>query len=132
MAGAMSEAFVWVRIATAKSVLQCGSDEIKYQPLSRQAFGWRAGHNPDDKIPLVDGGCLVHKLRALMHGTCSYASAAVRAIVAAKLRACEAHFGVEARAALPELIRETFDGGCHNRTMQLPFVKLSGFIMKEK
>ena len=22
------------------------------------------GHNPDDYIPLVDGGCLLHKLRA--------------------------------------------------------------------
>ena len=35
-----------------------------------------AGHNPDDYIPLVDGGSLLHKLRALMHDTCNAANAA--------------------------------------------------------
>ena len=58
-----------------------------------------AGHNPGDYTPLVDGGFLVQKLRALMHGTCNAANAAVRAIVAAKVRAGEAQFGVEAWAA---------------------------------
>ena len=60
-----------------------------------------AGRNPDDYTPLVDGGCLVHKLRTLMHGTCNAANAAARAIVAAKVRAGKAQFGVEAWAALP-------------------------------
>ena len=35
VAGAMSAAFAWVRIATAKSVLQCGSDESKIDRISR-------------------------------------------------------------------------------------------------
>ena len=30
----------------------------------------------DDYTPLVDGGCLLHKLRALMHDTCNAANAA--------------------------------------------------------
>ena len=110
MAGAMSEAYAWCRIATAKSVLQGGSDETKIDRLSRlnlwlvrndeggerevfnmgtckvlidgTAEGVRecvetmlkrgqfivmrlrsllaaAGHDPDDHIPLVDGGCLL-------------------------------------------------------------------------
>ena len=109
VAGAMSEAYAWYRIATAKSVLQGGSDETKIDRLSRlnlwlvrhdeggerevfnmgtckvlidgTAEGVRqcvetmlkhgqfivmrlrsllaaAGHDPDDFIPLVDGGCL--------------------------------------------------------------------------
>jgi len=61
-----------------------------------------AGRNPDDYTPLLDGGCLVHQLCALMHRTCNADNAAVRVIVAAKVRAGEAHFGVDARAALPE------------------------------
>ena len=58
-----------------------------------------------------------------MHDTCNAANAAARATVAAKVRAGEgeAHFGVDALAALPESVRETFDGCCHNHTMQLPF-----------
>ena len=51
------------------------------------------GPQPGDYTPLVDGGRLVHKLRALMHGTCNAANAAARAFVATKLRAGEAHFG---------------------------------------
>ena len=31
----MSEALAWVRIATAKSMLQCGSDESKIDRISR-------------------------------------------------------------------------------------------------
>ena len=89
-----------------------------------------AGHNPDDYIPLVDGGPLVHKLCAMIHDTYNAANAAVRAIAAAKVWAGEAHFGVEAWGALPESVRKTFDGGCHNHTMQLPF-KLFGFIKRK-
>ena len=82
-----------------------------------------AGHSPGDYIPLVDGGCLVHKLCALVHGTCNAANAAARATVAAKVRAGEgeAHFGVDAWAALLESVRETSGSGCHNHTTQLPF-----------
>ena len=109
VAGAMSEAYAWYCIATAKSLLQGGSDETKIDRLSRlnlwlvrhdeggerevfnmgtckvlidgTAEGVRqcvetmfkrgqfivmrlrsllaaAGHDPDDFIPLVDGGCL--------------------------------------------------------------------------
>ena len=72
-----------------------------------------AGHNPDEYNPLAGAGSLVYKLCALMHGTCNAANAAARAIVAAKVRAGEAQFGVEAWAALPESVRETHDGGCH-------------------
>ena len=108
VAGAMSEAYAWYCIATAKSLLQGGSDETKIDRLSRlnlwlvrhdeggerevfnmgtckvlvdgTAEGVRqcvetmfkrgqfivmrlrsllaaAGHDPDDYIPLVDGGC---------------------------------------------------------------------------
>ena len=41
VAGAMSEALAWVRIATAKGVLQCGSDETKINRISRVNF-WMA------------------------------------------------------------------------------------------
>ncbi len=54
-----------------------------------------------------------------MHDICNAANAAAQAIVAAKVRAGEAHFGVEVWAALPESIRENYDGGCHNHTMHL-------------
>ena len=41
VAGAMSEAYAWYRIATAKSVLQGGSDETKIDRLSRlNLCGW--------------------------------------------------------------------------------------------
>ena len=79
-----------------------------------------AGHSPGDYIPLVDGGCLVHKLCALVHGTCNAANAAARAIVAAKVRAGKAHFGVEAWAPLPKPVRETLYGGCHNQPWSCP------------
>ena len=87
-----------------------------------------AGHNPDDYIPLVDGGCLLHMLRALMHDTCNAANAAARAIIAAKVRAGEEHFGAEVWAALPESTRETFDGGYHNHTMQLPWAEYDRMV----
>ena len=67
----------------------------------------------------MDDGCLLYKLLAIMHSTCNTANAAARAIVAAKVRASEAHCGVEEWEALPESTRETFGGSCHNRTMQL-------------
>ncbi len=51
-----------------------------------------AGHNPGDLIPLADGGCLLHKLRAVMHDTCNAAYAAARAVITANARAVEAHF----------------------------------------
>ena len=39
------------------------------------------------------------------------------------MRAGEAHFGAGVWAALPESVRGTFDGGCHNRTMQLSWAE---------
>ena len=44
MAGAMSEAYAWYRIATAKSVLQGGSDETKIDRLSRLNL-WLVRHD---------------------------------------------------------------------------------------
>jgi len=44
VAGAMSEAYAWYRIATAKSVLQGGSDETKIDRLSRLNL-WLVRHN---------------------------------------------------------------------------------------
>ena len=63
-----------------------------------------AGHNPDDH-----------------NGGSNAANAAAWKIVAARVRAREAHFSAEAWAALHESVRETFDGGCHNHAIQLAF-----------
>lgn len=141
--GGTSETCAWLRIATAKNVLQGGIDETKIVRLSRldlwlavedegaarEVFNTgtckvyidgtseglfkcvktmfkrgqfittrlrgvlaEAGHNPDDLIPLAGGGCLLHKLRAVMHDTCNAAYAAARAVITANARAVEAHF----------------------------------------
>jgi len=55
VAGAMSEAYAWYRIATAKSVLQGGSDETKIDRLSRLNL-WLVRHDEGGEWEVLNMG----------------------------------------------------------------------------
>ena len=70
--------------------------------------------------PKVDGGVMLHKLRALMHDTCNAANAAAREIARRKTISGQDYFTKEVWESMDKKYTTTLDFLCGNHTRQLP------------
>jgi len=80
----------------------------------------KGGFDPDELVPVVDGGVNMHKVRSLMHDTCNTANASAKKMKDAANDAGKAHFGAAVWENMPEERTMVLDYLCGNHTRGLP------------